>query len=350
MAAPGWDDVARELLDAAPDAVVVVDREGRIASVNRLTEAMFGYGEDELVGSSLEVLVPEALRERHRDHRRRYEEAPVTRPMGSGLELVAQRKDGTEIPVEISLSPLDRPEGRLVLASVRDITERVRQARELQQTQGELAVAEDRERIARDLHDTVIQELFATGMSLQSMAPRITEPEVADRIGQAVDALDDTIRRIRTVIFSLTHTEIPAVGVCAELSRLVDEQAAALGFAPQVEIVGPADEVSTDVAVHLLATVREALSNAARHASADAVSITVDVSHDELVLEVRDDGVGMTDQPSGGSGLRNMGDRAWALGGSCTVSRADPGGTLVEWRVPRPIRGNVGADRTQPGA
>lgn len=114
----------RGLVESAPDAVVVVDQKARIVLVNQQTEMLFGYGRDELLGQTIEILLPDRLRERHLGHRNGYLGTPGVRPMGSGIDLTARRKDGSEIPVEISLSPLQTESGMLVSASIRDITER----------------------------------------------------------------------------------------------------------------------------------------------------------------------------------------------------------------------------------
>src|SRR4249920_561852 len=136
-----------------------------------------------------------------------------------------------------------------------------------------LAVLQDRDRIARDLHDLVIQRLYATGMSLQGALPLITRPDAADRISSAVDALDETIQEIRSAIFSLqSHGDVKRVGLRAKILDVVEEMTAPLGFAPSLRLVGPLDEeVPAEVGEHLLSALREALSNAARHAGASGV-------------------------------------------------------------------------------
>jgi signal transduction histidine kinase len=199
----------------------------------------------------------------------------------------------------------------------------------------EVALLEDRERIARDLHDTVIQRLFATGLSLQGAARLAARPEVAQRIQGAVDDLDDTVKHIRTVIFGLETARISDGGPRHQVLALAREAAGSLGFQPQVAFDGPVDTiVDGPTAAELLATLREALSNVARHAGAGRVDIEVEVDGD-VVLRVRDDGRGMADQTGGqGYGLRNMAERAVRLGGHFAVVPAEGGGTVVEWRVP----------------
>lgn len=197
-----------------------------------------------------------------------------------------------------------------------------------------LAIFTDRDRIARDLHDLVIQRLYATGMSLQGAMPLLTRPEAATRVSSAVDALDETIREIRSAIFSLqSRGDAKQHGLRARVLEVVDEMTAALGFAPSLRLVGPLDEaVPADAGEQMLSALREALSNAARHAAAGRVDVTVEVG-DELVLRVRDDGTGMG-QVTRRSGLANLAERATDLGGELMIGPAEGGGTQLGWRVP----------------
>lgn len=195
-----------------------------------------------------------------------------------------------------------------------------------------LVVLEDRDRIAKDLHDTVIQRLFATAMTLMS-AIKITEKrDVAVRVQRAVDDLDDTIRQIRSTIFALQTTTEQTLRT--RVHGIVDGATEALGFAPAVRLDGLLDTVVDEVTGdNVLAVLQEALSNAARHARATHVSVTLGVRGDLLTLRVEDDGVGI---PEGGrrSGLRNMAGRAAALGGTFEVRPREGGGTVLDWQAP----------------
>ena len=197
-----------------------------------------------------------------------------------------------------------------------------------------LAVLQDRDRIARDMHDLVIQRLYATGMSLQGAVPLIARPEVADRVSTAVDALDETIREIRSAIFSLqSHTDVKQNALRAKILEVVEQMTVPLGYAPSLRLVGPLDEdVPGEVGEQMLGALREALSNAARHAGASSVEVTVDCGSD-LVLRVRDNGRGLG-KSARRSGLANLAQRARGLGGALRVRPADGGGTDLEWRVP----------------
>ena len=201
----------------------------------------------------------------------------------------------------------------------------------------ELAVVEDRERIARDLHDTVIQRLFATGLALQATARMARSDPVttASRIENAVDDLDITIKHIRSAIFALESSGATEHQLRGRILATVDEVSEVLDFEPHVLLDGPLDTaVPDDVGEELLATLREALSNARRHSGATAISVDVAVL-DDLTLRVTDNGMGIQGEPRAeGHGLRNMAARAQRLGGTLTLTPADGAGLVLEWTVP----------------
>jgi len=205
-----------------------------------------------------------------------------------------------------------------------------------------LSLFEDRDRIARDLHDLVIQRLYATGMSLEGTMPMITRPEARARISGAVDAMDDTIKDIRATIFALQARDQADLepGLRAGIVALVEEMTPPLGFAPSLRLgAGLRGQVAGDAADQALAALREALSNAARHAGASQVDVSVDVDGDgTLSVRVTDDGTGIPDGGGRRSGLRNLAARADKLGGELRLSPARDDnarpGTTLEWRVP----------------
>ncbi len=202
----------------------------------------------------------------------------------------------------------------------------------------EMALLEDRERIARDLHDTVIQRLFATGLTLQGAARLAVRPEVQERLEAAVDDLDVTVRQIRSAIFELQTTRVPGRSLRRQILTTTSEASDSLGFDPVVRFEGPVDTAVTDDAgEHLLATLREALANVARHAKAERVEVEVGVVDGRVTLAVLDDGVGPPDSVrAGGHGLRNMASRAAELGGRCALERRPEGGAALRWEVPLP--------------
>jgi PAS domain S-box-containing protein len=600
---PQGSDMLTTFLSLMPDAAVAVDGKGMIVAVNERTETFFGYSTEEVHGKSIELLVPERFRHSHRRRRSEYSSDPKTRPMGAGLDLYARRKDGSEFPVDISLAPIGGEGEQLVVAAIRDITERKaaqsaqaqlaaivqssadgifsmshrgvitswnpgaeamfgfspdevvgrhiglffpddpvleellddtrsghvprskdtrwqrregksldvaisvsplalgdepgfsvlvrditvhkeaeaqlrRQARwqaataeirlsllseaslssslnlvckwtaelanataaalvivedqrsrvaasagdrdalaaisrsdqvatpvaqaiasgkpataasnrgsgiharafpltlpgkggpqaaalvilgeeaahlgpDADETIGSLAtqailafelanvrserdrllISADRERIARDLHDLVIQRLFGAGLRLQGALALIDNPQATTRVASTVDDLDVTIKEIREAIFALESA--PGTGLRAKVLEALAYASESLGFRPTVAFHGATDgEVALPVQLEAVAVLREALSNAARHAHASRVEVQITLE-DELSVLVADNGVGIGN-PAHLSGIANARARAELLGGSLDLSPTDGGGTCFQWRVPLP--------------
>ncbi len=205
----------------------------------------------------------------------------------------------------------------------------------------ELAVLDDRDRIARDLHDAVIQRLFAVGLSIQGLVRTATSPERAARLSKAVTEIDDVIRQIRATIFELglsfgeERLRVQVLSLLRELSGVV-------GFEVPVRFEGPVDAaVPDEVGEHLVVVVREAVTNVGRHAQASAASVLVAVDGGTCTVEVVDNGVGAAAAGAGrsgegGLGLPNLRRRAAKLGGDLVVDEAEGGGTRLVWRVPLP--------------
>lgn len=188
-------------------------------------------------------------------------------------------------------------------------------------------VYDERERIAHNLHDTVIQRLFATGLRLESVAAAAAKDQwISDRIVTSVDEIDLSIKELRRSIFELTHSQAPRLAEA--LAALAAEYAETLSFEPELEVAANLDAVVTaEVAHHLLAICREALSNVLRHAKATRVWVTIGT--DPLVARIEDDGVGIPESRARSSGLRNIGDRAARLGGRLVIERRQPSGTIL---------------------
>jgi two-component system sensor histidine kinase DevS len=318
--------LAVRLLDGSPDGLLLIDRAGQIVLANRSAASIFGYSDDDLVGHSVDELVPDEHRRQHIDHRQHYGENPERRPMGNDLRLFAQHRNGAMFPVEISLSPIMIDGEVHTVATVRDVTER-------QEARARLLLYEDRERIARELHDLVVQRLFAAGMSLQSVTNLVESPVARDRIIEVTDELDETVRAVRRAIFAVgTHDEFQSL--TGHLHRLVQERSRHLGFTPDLVIAGSVDDLPDFVADQLVATLTEAVSNVARHAEATVVTIQVTRTDSTVSVVVRDNGRGIAATPKPLGGLSNLMWRAAELGGSCSISPAEPSGTELVWQVP----------------
>ncbi|MEV0533555.1 GAF domain-containing protein [Kitasatospora sp. NPDC050463] len=249
---------------------------------------------------------------------------------GHGMRgvLMLARAAGAPLFGEEECGPLPGFAGQAAVAM--ELAERRRDSEQV-------ALLQERDRIARDLHDLAIQRLFATGMTLQGATRFIEHPEAADRVLRAIDDLDDTAKTIRATIFGLRARESgPAAGgLRARAVEVVERAARALGFTPGLRMTGLLDvTVPTEIADAAVAVLEEALANAARHAGASAVEISL-AAGVELVLTVTDNGVGL---PEGGrrSGLANLAERAAELGGGFGARALTDGGTELLWRVPLP--------------
>ena len=251
-------------------------------------------------------------------------------PLRSGEEtvgmIVALRHTGRE--------PF-RPDELPLLASFADQASIVLEMAAKQRAQRQLDIFSDRDRIARDLHDHVIQRLFAAGMNLQGTLQRSTEPDVQHRLQNTVDQLDQTVREIRTSIFDL-HTPPSAapVSLRRRLLDIIAEVTNGTALNPSVRIAGAIDTfVPTRIGAHAEAVVREAVSNAVRHADASELAVMIEVKGDELRIDVEDDGNGIPDGARR-SGLLNLDKRARECSGSCELLVPAGGGTHLRWTVP----------------
>ena len=258
--------------------------------------------------------------------------------MGAGLDLALERADGTMIPVEISLSPLTHG-GQFVIAAVRDITDRLEGQRRLTAANEQLALVGERERIGRDLHDVVLQHLYGMGLSAQALATS-AEPSTAEKLEAVVDEVDQIISEVRTIVFTLgPGGRRGALG--QELTDVVAQASRVLGFTPALRIEGPVETLLSDeVRTEMVASMREALGNVARHARATHASVVIGIVDEQVVMTVTDNGVGPPDDEAaklGGHGLNNLMSRAAAFGGSCTLTRRDPSegsGAVLRWSAP----------------
>lgn len=327
------DDVIRQALEESPDGLLIAEGDGTIIFVNRALCRMTGYRPDDLVGRTVDILVPTQSRVHHQDLRESYARDPRPRPMGRGMSLTATRADGSEFAVEISLSPVSGPHDALTIASIRDITERLEEAERLRSTREMLTLSSERERIARDLHDTVLQRLFGLGLEIQALSMK--NAQFSSQLEHAVDEIDLIIKEIRTSVFTLGAARREG-SLGQELGDIIAQSARVLGFSPRLSIEGPLEHmVSPRIRPDLTASLREALGNVARHSRATMVSVDLAVHDYELTLRVSDNGIGLPEHAlsSAGNGLRNLRARAEAHGGTCDLRSTSEGGTLLEWTI-----------------
>jgi PAS domain S-box-containing protein len=318
-------------LDLARDGIVLVDLgTGKVVYANDGFCDLTDYTLDELaelpVVDLCPTLSPETL-------------AAMLAPLLDGRQVSTvitsplRRRGGGDVTVEALIQcPADEHGVRHhFIAVVRDVDERIRRDSALHRAHEALALAEERERIARDLHDNAIQRLFAGGLALASTCAQVP-PAVAAQVEKVIDQLDDTIRDLRNAVFGLGTTRDHDIDLGTELHHVCDDAARILGRSPVLAIIGPIDEAPSTVRPHLVAALREALSNIARHARATTVTVEITMT-DRLVMIITDDGIGLP--PGGvttpGSGLRNLADRARSLGGTFDLTSEPGRGTVLSW-------------------
>ena len=323
-------------VELAPDGVLIVDHSGVIVYANRSMHQLALA--DKLVGTNVDQLVPGAVRGRHANLRDGYTNAPAQRPMGAGLELALERTDGVRIPVEISLSPFEHGDD-FVITAVREISDRLESNRRLISANEQLALVGERERIGHDLHDVVLQHLYGMGLSVQATVAGASE-KTASKLEVVIDDIDRIISEVRTIVFTLgTAGHRGALG--QELADVVAQASRVLGFTPALRLEGPVDSVMSDeVRTEMVASMREALGNVARHAHASLAHVVVSVVGKSVVMTVTDNGVGPPDDAAallGGHGLANLQGRAAGFGGTCSLEHRDTAagpGAVLRWSVP----------------
>ena len=333
------------LLESAPDAVVITDAEGRIVFVNAQTETLFGYVRGELFGHKVEMLLPEPVRAQHVGHRVGYLADPRTRPMGVGLELAGRRKDGSEFPVDISLSAIDSGDGRLLTAFVRDITEReiaadLQRSLSLRRTLlGHLVSAgeEERQRIASDIHDDSIQAIWTAGLRLQLLRRELDDPRLLGLLADLEETIERAISRLRHLLFELRPPALDREGLAAALRIYVEDAASNSRTTFRLEDK-LRSEPGEDARIILFRVAQEALTNVRKHANAKEAELEIAERDGGFVVRITDDGIGFAPEETlpvpGHLGLVAMRERVELAGGSLRIDSAPETGTTLECWIP----------------
>lgn len=342
------EQLFRGLVESAPDAMVIVDSYGAIQLVNAQTERLFGYLVEELRGQSVDILVPERFRQVHVGNRLRYVAQPKARPMGVGLELFGRRKDGSEFPVDIGISPLETEDGTLTIATVRDATDR-KEAEKKMEASAErarrqrlfsgLVAAQEAERlhIAGDIHDDTIQAMTATSLRLQQLRRHLSDEEQTALLEKVLEAVQESIVRLRRLMFDLRPASLDHAGLASALRELLErfQEESHITFDLEDHL---ASELSPDVRTALYRIAQEALANVKRHSTAASVRVELREVDGGCRVRVSDDGTGFavdeTASQPGHLGLISMRERAEIAGGWWTVQCPPGGGTVVEFWLP----------------
>ena len=247
-------------------------------------------------------------------------------------EMVLQHRSGQLFRTMVT-SNVIRSHGRsILLGFFHDLTEERRVAEELNLARERVAVLEDRDRIARDLHDGVIQRMFAAGLHVQAAIGR---PDQDSRLGRVIEEIDEAIKDIRTTIFTLRDRRGVGTGLEHALRVLLAESGRLLGHQPDLDIGGDLGDIPDELGTEMLLLLRELLTNVVKHAQATRTMVRVEAVNDNLSMSVHDDGVGYTDEATGaGSGLKNLYERARRRAGTARIDHLVSQGTAVCWQVP----------------
>jgi len=331
------------LLDSAMDGIVSVDDTQRIVMYNRAAEKLFGWSAEEIRGKPLDLLLPERYRGAHGQQMRRFGATGTTsRRMGDNTVLYALRKDGTEFPIEASISQLQTPEGKLYTVILRDVTERVRAREELAAFAAESAGVREQEksRIARELHDELAQSLTALKMDtiwLREHVPA-ADPAGQEKVAQMLAMLDTSVAAVRRIAADLRPLVLDDLGLVPAIEWLAQNFTQRTGVACTLQ-VDESLELQEPYATGVFRIVQESLTNVAKHARASRVELELRPHGDHLLLRVQDDGIGF--RPSAprrpqSLGLVGLRERATLLRGDVRVDSSPGGGTRVEARIPMP--------------
>lgn len=325
-----------EIFRAAPDGILVVDEAGQILEANPQAGRLFGYEPEGLKGLRIDLLIPDRYRAEHAEHRARYAADPRPRPMGIGLELRGIRADGREVPVEISLSPLETPDGLRVICTVRDVTQQKRY-REFGRA-ALRAAEEERKRLALEIHDDVAQRLAALLLRVRLAS----ETETAERrealLAELREQLVDTAAALHRVARGLRPPALSEAGLEAAIRADVRSRLAETDLDVELDLDAVGELLDEDQKLVLYRILQEAISNVVRHADASTLTVEIRRDGERVLADVGDDGRGFVveevDVMSGRLGILGMRERAASVGAAISIESELGTGTRVGVELP----------------
>jgi PAS domain S-box-containing protein len=374
----------RRLVEYAPNAIVMVGPQGDIVLLNSQAENLFGYKRDELIGRSVETLVPQRFRNQHPAYRTGFSTRPRARPMGAGRDLYAVRKDGSEFPVEIGLNPIETSEGILIISAIVDITERKRAEEALRRAHDELELRvqqrtielssaieklqaeiserkqavqavhllsgrllqsqdEERRRIARELHDSTGQKVAALAIDLAAVGEGAAalQPSARKALSECLSLSDEISSEVRTLSYLLHPPLLDEIGLVPAIRWYADGAAQRGSLQMDLEIPRKLDRLPRETETALFRIVQESLTNILLHSGSKKAKISITQDSQKITLEVSDEGQGI---PPGilnhsngsrrlGVGIVGMRERMKQLGGRLEIN-SDSGGTIVRAIAP----------------
>lgn len=328
---------AQAIVETAVNAIITMNEERLIETVNSATERIFGYTREELVGQNIRILMPQPYRDRHDKYVKEYLNTGVKRIIGVGREAVGQRKDGTIFPIDLSVGEAILPDGRRVFTGIiRDLTGR----KELEEKILKIS-EEEQHRIGQDIHDDLCQQLAAIGCLAKVAHQQLEKsgsPE-AENLREIVRLVTQANVRAREMSRGLMPVVLDSAGLMAALEELARSTERIFRVRCPFRCEEPVQVRDNAVATQLFRIAQEAVANAIKHSHAERIEISLDEDETHVHLTVRDNGVGIPDNVSGqstGMGLLTMTHRARMMGGVLSVRHDEYGGTIVKCSVPVP--------------
>jgi PAS domain S-box-containing protein len=338
------ENMLDSLFESAPDAIILVNAEGNIARVNRQTEAMFGYTRAELIGESIDQLTPKRYRAKHYRLRGQYLQDMVMRAMGAGLQLFGLRKDNSEFPVDIMLSPVHTDDGEQVICAVRDMTDQKRLQSDLAEMQRRLfeSVESERLQLSQELHDRPIQDLYGLGLYLETIKSVLQTPKELEELREAQKNVQKIVQTLRNICGELRPPALTHFGVERSIrSHLEKVRETHPELTIDTHLTHDGTLLPERTRLALYRVYQNAVSNVLRHAEAKHILVDLEIEEEAVRLQVQDDGHGFSVPDKwvnlvreGHFGLVGMRERVEAVGGRLEIDTGKGKGTTVRVVVP----------------